>query len=309
MRQKTKEFFMAIVLLFVGLIWGFGFIAVQKGLDSGFSPVMVNLLRFAIATVLSIIFFPKDVFSIRFKNIKSGIAPAICLALGFFFQALGQKFTTPGNNALITGSYTILVPFFLALLFKIKPGKKAYISAVITFGGIIILSIPQLSVGQVRVGDFLSFTAAICFALHFITLEKSLKVNGAQVMTFIQLAVATVMFLVMFLAFDTGNLKEINLKEGWLAIVYLGAFSSFLAYVIQTFAQNALPSTKVSILLASESLFGAILSIAFGYEPLSAYFVVGGLMAIGGIVLSQTSGNDESALDEGIKKEQSLENK
>ncbi|MBR2874746.1 MAG: DMT family transporter [Clostridia bacterium] len=307
MKQKTKEFFMAIVLLFVGLIWGFGFIAVQKGLDSGFSPVMVNLLRFAIATVLSIIFFPKDVFSIRFNNIKSGIAPAICLALGFFFQALGQKFTTPGNNALITGSYTILVPFFLALLFKIKPGKKAYFSAIITFAGILILSIPQLSVGQVRFGDFLSFFAATCFALHFITLEKALKVNSAQVMTFIQLAVATVMFLVMFLAFDTGNLKEINLKEGWLAIVYLGAFSSFLAYVIQTFAQDALPSTKVSILLASESLFGAILSIAFGYESLTAYFVVGGIMTMGGIVLSQTAGDNQSLTESESKMQQSVE--
>ncbi|MBR2496413.1 MAG: DMT family transporter, partial [Clostridia bacterium] len=92
-----------------------------------------------------------------------------------------------------------------------------------------------------------------------------------------------------------------------LAIVYLGAFSSFLAYVIQTFAQDALPSTKVSILLASESLFGAILSIAFGYESLTAYFVVGGIMTMGGIVLSQTAGDNQSLTESESKLQQSVE--
>lgn len=285
--SKSKERIMSIILLCVGIIWGYGFIAVQKSLDAGFSPTMINFIRFFIASLLTFIFFAKRIIKMTKKDFVSGLLPATMMAFGFIFQNLGQKYTTPGNNALITGSYTILVPLILALFFKEKQRKIAYIAACVTFLGIIILSIPSFTSPQIRIGDLFSFIATIFFALQFITLDKALKNSDAKIQTFVQLLVSCILCFIVALIFDLKSIENVDFSKGILPVLYLGVFSSFIAYVIQTFAQKYIGPTKVAVILASESLFGALLSVLFKYESITVYLVVGGIFTLVGIALAQ----------------------
>ncbi|MEG2002899.1 MAG: DMT family transporter [Clostridia bacterium] len=287
MISKKKENLLSLSLLFVGLIWGFGFIAVQLAMDAGMSPITNNLLRFGMATILTMIVFRKDVFAIKFADLKIGFFPSVMLALGFFLQNTGMKMTTPGNSALITGSYIVLVPFISFLITKVRPNRNAFIAALVTFAGIAILSLPSFSVGKFRVGDLLVFLSAIAFAMHFIFLDKALKKVNSNKMTFIQVMFTTALFAIMFVCFDTKNFAGIDWKKAILPVLFSGIFSSFLAYCLQTYAQKYISATKVAILMASESLFGAVLSIALGFEPLTVNFFIGGIVAFGGIILAQ----------------------
>lgn len=308
--SKKKEIVLSFVLLGVGLIWGFGFIAVQQALDAGFSPTSINFLRFLVASILTLATFSKSIFKMKLSDVKAGIIPALMMSLGFFFQNLGQKYTTPGNNALITGSYTILVPLFLAVFFKKKPKKIAYFAALITFVGITVLSLPSFSADNIRIGDFFSLLAAIFFALQFITLEKALYNSDSKIQTFIQLLGACLLFFISFLFVDLKSLSQFDFSKGTLPILYLGVFSSYFAYVVQTYSQKFIAPTKVAIILASESLFGALLSVVFGYEKLTIYLIIGGLLSLCGIVLAQIPQKKESIVTkelpqntEAIKKE------
>lgn len=285
--SKKKETLLSLSLLFVGFIWGLGFIAVKYAIDAGMNSISINMFRFGIATVLTAIVFHKQVFAIKLVDFKRGILPSVMLALGFFLQNTGMEYTTPGNSALITGSYIILVPFISFLITKIRPSRNALISAVITFVGITILSMPSFSFSDFKIGDLLIFLSAISFAIHFLTLDSALKKVDSSKMTFIQLFFTTILFAIMFFAFDIKNFAKINWDSALLPIVFLGLFSSFLAYCIQTYAQKYIAPTKVAIIMASESLFGAVLSVELMIEPLTWNLVVGGVLALGGIVLAQ----------------------
>lgn len=278
---------MSLGLLLVGMIWGMGFIMVEKSLESGFTTLFINFCRFAVAAVLTLIAFPKVIAKMTIKDVKPSLVSGLFMTLGFFFQVLGQTYTTPGNNALITGSYTVFVPILLALLFRVKPRMTEVIAAVLVFGGIIVLNIPTLSLNNLKAGDFYSVIAAVSFALQFIFLEKAVNDTDPKIVTFIQSSMAAILFLVCFLIFDVRKIPEFNFASGILPVLYLGVLSSFVAYIIQTHAQKVLSPTKVSLIMATEAVFGAIFSLLFGYEELSATFIVGGLLAISGLLVSQ----------------------
>ena len=287
MNDKKKERTMSLALLFVGAIWGFGFIAVEFALESGFTTLFINFFRFAVASVLTFAAFPKTILKMKWKDVKVSLLSGLFMAFGFFFQVLGQTYTTPGNNALITGSYTVFVPMLLALFFKVRPHKNEVVAAIVAFVGIIVLYLPNISLKSFHIGDIYSVIAAICFALQFINLDKAVKNADPKIVTFVQLLLSTVLFLVFFLIVDVEKVPSFDFSKGVLPVLYLGVFSSFTAYVIQTHAQKILSPTKVSVIMASEAVFGAILSIAFGYENVTVTFVVGGIMAISGLLISQ----------------------
>lgn len=298
MGNKKKETTMSLGLLLVGLIWGMGFIMVEKALESGFTTLFINFGRFFVAAILTFLAFTKTIFKMTFADIKPSLVSGFFMTLGFFFQVLGQTYTTPGNNALITGSYTVFVPILLALLFRIKPRLSEVFAAILVFMGIIVLNIPNISLNKVQIGDFYSAIAAVSFALQFIFLDKSVRTTDPKIVTFIQTAMAALLFLVCFLIFDVKKLPEFDFSKGILPVLYLGVFSSFVAYVIQTHAQKVLSPTKVSLIMATEAVFGAIFSLLFGYEDLSLTFVIGGILAISGLFISQLRTNKKTDREE-----------
>ncbi len=300
MGNKKKETTMSLGLLLVGIIWGMGFIMVEKALESGFTTLFINFCRFFVAALLTFIAFPKTILKMTVKDVKPSLLSGLFMTLGFFFQVLGQTYTTPGNNALITGSYTVFVPMILALLFRVKPRNTEVVAAIVAFVGIIVLYLPNISLQKIQIGDFYSLIAAISFALQFIFLDKSVQNTDPKIVTFIQTAMAAALFLVCFLIFDVKKLPEFDFSKGILPVMYLGVFSSFVAYIIQTHAQKVLSPTKVSVIMASEAVFGAIFSLLFGYETLSVTFVVGGILAVSGLLISQIRPKkiDELPLDD-----------
>ncbi len=245
------------------------------------------MARFSIATILTFAILHKGVKGITLAEIKKGLLPSFMMACGFFTQNFGLKYTTPGNNALITGVYIILVPIFLSIIKKTKLDVKSIVAALITFLGIAILALPSFSGDKVRIGDIITFVSAIFFALHFITLDKSLQTVSSSKMTFIQLAFCSVFFALGFVIFDLKTVSEIDFSTVLPAIAYLGIFSSFIAYVVQTYAQSYINPTKVAIIMASECVFGPVLSVLFGMETATVYLIVGGLLAVTGIVIAE----------------------
>ncbi len=59
--------------------------------------------------------------------------------------------------------------------------------------------------------------------------------------------------------------------------------------MIQMVAQKSLPPTRVSLILSSESLFGAVFSVLAGYDPFSIRLVVGGCIMMFSILLVETN--------------------
>ena len=71
-------------------------------------------------------------------------------------------------------------------------------------------------------------------------------------------------------------------------MVILGVFNTALCYLIQMNGQRVLPPTRVSLILSTESLFGAVFSVLMGYDPFSLRLVLGGAIMMLAILLVET---------------------
>lgn len=274
-------------LLLVAIIWGTGFVASQFALDARLSPYAIMLGRFAVGFVaIGVVFGPRIAKKIKPTDWVHGGAVGIFLFLAFLLQIIGLQYSTPANNAFITATNVVMVPFLEWGATKRKPSAVVLLSSVISLLGVAILSADFSSGIRFGIGDLLTLGSAFLFACQIVATEKATRKMDADVLVFVQFAYATVLSFVTFMMFD-GKWAAFASTKGAGALLYLGLFSTCLCYFLQTKAQNKVPSGKAAILLSSEALFGTFFSILLGYDTASIRIGLGGVLVVFAVILAQ----------------------
>ncbi len=97
--------------------------------------------RFTLATVVFGIAFRKDLKSILRKENIAGLIVGLFLFLSFTFQTYALEHTSPSNNAFITATNVVFVPFLSWIVFSVKPKWNAFLAAIICLAGVTILTV------------------------------------------------------------------------------------------------------------------------------------------------------------------------
>lgn len=277
-KNKTN-LWVTLGLLVVAIIWGTGFIATQIAIDEGLSTSFITFLRFAVASLVLGVSFSKDIKGMNKLDIKMGLIAGGFLFLGFTLQTTGLNFTTPSSNAFITATSVVMVPFLSWLILKEKPQNKVFVAALVCLAGIGMLAFGPGEGIKLGVGDAFTLACAVAFALHTVVMGKFAPQMNSNLLTFLQLSTAGVFSFIMFMIIDRDFSAFLSIK-GVLAVVYLGIFSTFIAYTIQTICQRYASPSKVSIIISTEALFGSLFSVILGYEAFTYFLFIGGAAII-----------------------------
>lgn len=284
MSFKTSKFKTKVLpeisLLLVALIWGSGFIVSQMALDAGLSPNAIMLGRFSIAFVLVGIIFFKDILkNFELWHLKGCIICGTLLFAGFIVQTIGLSRSTPANNAFITGSNVVMVPFLWWIVSKKRPDKVFFLCSALSLIGVAILSINPSSGFSTGFGDLLTLISAFLFASQIVATGMLARSIPPTVLVFVQFMVASLLSLVVYLI--SGEPFAVLIKPTSLfPLIYLGAFSTLVCYMLQTSAQRHVNSGKAAIILSMESLFGPLFSVLLGYDTFSTRMLFGGAAMI-----------------------------
>lgn len=284
--KNRKDDYIAKLMLFItALIWGAGFIASQFALDSELSSSAVMLGRFSIAAALMLIIFFKAIRdNIKKEHLKSGMILGVLLFIAFIVQISGLEHSTPSNNALITATNVVIVPFLWWAVSRQRPKNIFFFSSFLCLAGVAVLSV-DLSAGfSFGFGDLLTLFAAFLFACQITATGVLAPKIDFRVLVFLQLAVAALCALIVFLLVDR-DFSAFARPRGFAALLYLGVFSTCVCYFLQTKAQVLVSSSTAAIILSTESLFGAIFSVMAGYDKLDARLVFGGLIVFCSVIL------------------------
>ena len=97
-------------LLGITFIWGSTFVVVKEALDSS-STLFFLALRFTLAAAVLGLLFRRRLRaeSEGRGTLRAGLLVGGFLFLGYLFQTLGLRLTTPAKSALITGLATLLI--------------------------------------------------------------------------------------------------------------------------------------------------------------------------------------------------------
>lgn len=288
-----------LLLFIVSVIWGTGFIATRIAIDASFSLAFIMLVRFGVGAAVFGAVSIRDIAKMRKADLLPGFICGSLLFVSFFLQTMGLKYTTPSNNAFITAANIILVPFLCWGLFRKRPPIIVFVGAGVCFLGVWVLSWqPGSGAMSLGKGDLLTLLSAVTFALHTVTLGHFVGKCNSNRLNFLQLGTSAVWSAALFFLTDR-DFSQFRPGLRHLSVLYLTLFSTCFAYFIQTTAQKHIPPSRVAVIIATESLFASLLSVALGYEMLKGSLVLGGLLVLTSVLLVQT---DFSLLFQGRNK-------
>lgn len=278
-----RKYIGEIGLLITAIIWGTGFPVSAIALDY-FSPYQILAGRFLIgALLLSVVFYKKLRHLSKVVLIKGGLL-GVFLYSAFALQTVGLQYTTPSNNAFLTAVNVLIVPFIAFVLYKRKVSPFEVAGAFLAMVGIAFLSLNGSF--SVNPGDVLSLLCAVFFAFHIFYTGQFVRKEDAITLTLVQMTVAALIAWGVVGVKGEAVLPITTVSAT--SLLYLGIFSTTLAFLLQTVAQRHVTATKAAILLSMESLWGMVFSIILLKEVVTSPMIVGAILILTAIVLAET---------------------
>ena len=276
-----------VLPLIAALIWGTAFVA-QSVSTEHVPPFAFNAARSLVAFVavllLCIVRRKMGYGGKGFSRelLVSGVCCGTALAVASYFQQKGLATTTPGKAGFITALYIVLVPIAGLLMGKKAP-KTLLVGVPLAVAGLYCLCITEEF--TVTGGDVLIFVCAFCFTVHILVIDHfSIKVDGVE-MSCLQFLVCGVLSSLGAAAAETPTVEGLLLCV-W-PILYVGVFSSGVAYPLQIIAQKGSNPTVVSLLLSLESVFATLAGALILHDRMSLKEYLGCGLMLAAVVLAQ----------------------
>lgn len=294
--RDPKKLFSIIILLIASIIWGLAFSAQKDAGELGGFTVGAARNLFAVLFLIPILPLMDKISKSGRSMIKDKrpdltkaeiIGGVIAGAFMTFATALQQNGISDGTDAgkagFITALYVVIVPIY-ALFFGKKSPPRVWISVGIAILGFYLLSVK--SDFTIVPSDFSILLCAFIFGGQIMAIDLFAdKCEGIR-LSLVQFATGFVLNLIFALITEW----PISMGLVWdniLSLLYLGIFSSGIAYTLQVIGQKNLNPGVASILLSLESVFGAIGGALIFGEVMSPREILGSGIVFSAVILSQ----------------------
>jgi drug/metabolite transporter (DMT)-like permease len=174
----------------------------------------------------------------------------------------------------ITGLYVVATPLFEQFFGGQRLGKRVWLSIAIATTGLALLSLKGFSVG---LGEMLVLLSALCYTGQIIGLSKWSKGRDLWTLAWVQITVVAIITGIASLAEGIETPPD---GEVWAVIIFTAIVSTVTAFIIQTWSQAIIDSTKAAVIMTMEVVFSAIFAVTIGGEILSTRTLIGGTLVV-----------------------------
>jgi len=275
-------------LIALALMWGTSHV-ITKEILAAHSPAFYTSTRFGIAAVCFGLFFSRHLLNSNRREIKNGVLLGLLSFAGIGLYVLGLNFTQASKAGFITGLYLVFTPLLGFLLFRARPTRDHITGLAVAIVGFSLLSFPHGSEG-VNWGDVLVLLAAVAWASH-ISATSAFAASG-DVRTLAAVQVITVAVLAIGVYFTLralGMETRPNPVDGQFLrqIGYMAVMVTFVAALVQTWAQGRVNPTHAVLFYALEPATAAVFAyLTFG-EKLNLRGGIGAALIVVGVMISR----------------------
>ncbi len=278
--------------LITALIWGTAFVA-QDLCAGKIGAFTFNALR-AVIAVLGLGAFllirrgiQRKKGTYRKQAPKSfwlgGLVCGFFLAVASNLQQFGISDSGAGKASFITALYVVLVPVFSMVAGRKNP-VTVWIGVAAAAVGMYFLCIKgNFTVAK---GDFFLIACAVAFALQVLSVDHFVKKVDSIALSWGQFLFAAIFSGVFALIFDTETTGA-GIISCLLPVLYVGVFSSCIAYTLQVVAQVGSNPTVIALIFSLESVFGVAAGALLLQERLLPREYFGCALMLLGVVVSQ----------------------
>lgn len=264
-----------LFLLLVALVWGTSYGVAKQALD--YYPVLGFLaVRFCITFLL----LAPQLRGAGRRALRPGLASGLVMLAIFLCETYGVLHTSASNAAFLISLCVVLTPFVEWALLGQRPDARLLPAVALSLLGTWLLS------GGVELsfnlGDGLMLAAALVRAFGVCLIRRLTADSQVPALAFTAMQTGVVGFgcLALGLALPGGLPPLPTAPAFWLGSLYLVLFATLFAFYVQNWALSRSSPTRVSLLMGSEPLFGALFAVLWLNEALSLQAWIGGLLIV-----------------------------
>ncbi len=288
----TKKLLPFLEALFAVIVWGASFIATKIAVGE-ISPIAVVWLRFAMGIpILLLAVVLREQFAFPKGNEWWYFALLGFLGISFhqWLQSNGLKTAQATTTAWIVSTSPAFIAILGWMVLKEKLNLMQSSGIVLAMVGVLaVVSKGDLSTiavgGFGSYGDFLILISAVNWAVFSILSRRGLKNHPSTRMTFWVMTIGWLITSVAFLA----NKSYIDIPlldtRGWIAMIFLGIFTTGFAYIAWFDALAQLPAAQTGAFLFVEPLTSMVVAAIILNEQVTLVSILGGAIILVGIWL------------------------
>jgi drug/metabolite transporter (DMT)-like permease len=281
------------LLLLQQLIAG-GTHIVAKAVVADIDAATLTFLRTIIATIglYSIVRLKGGPLKIDRKDWSQiALLGFVGVALNQYLYLYGMKFTTAANGALLYAATPVFVLVFSRIVLREDITPKKTFGIALAFVGIAIV-IFERGVdfsSSYAYGNFLILIAVIGWTLFTVLGKKMLVKYGTLRTTTAMMFCGALFISPLGLASTlTFRFAEISAWH-WGGVLYLSIGTSILGYLLWYHALSRIEASKVAVFTNIQPVFATILSLIFLNYSITPAFVMGSIITICAIYITQVS--------------------
>lgn len=282
-----------LLLLMTSLFWAGNAIASRMA-PPEVSPFIIVFCRWAlVATLLCVLnrHAVKEAWPVLKPKLPLIAAMATLGFTGFnaIFYVAGHH-TTALNIGILQGSIPVIVLVGALIFFATPIRPLQIVGTMITIIGVIVVAsagdLDQLLNLQLNYGDGLMMIACLLYASYTLALKKRPAVSGMVLMTVLAFFALITSIPVLAYELAAGEARWPT-GTGWLIIVYVSLFPSFLAQIFFMRGVELIGPGRAGLFVNLVPVFSAILAIVILDEAFRFYHGLALALVLGGIFIAE----------------------
>ena len=286
-----KKFFPTLAGLVFATAFGFSFLFTKNTLDH-ITPFQLLGFRFALAALVFTLLYLFKVIKINLKGKNLGLLIILGLVqpIAYFtFETTGINYTTSSEAGLMISLIPIFVVILSTIFLKEKPGPKQLIFVLLSVAGVIFITLMR---GRVEIGEnyrgFLLLLGAVLSGSVFNILSRKLSFSFSSMeITFTMMWAGAIFFNITALIRHQGGINDyLTPLASWdvlSGVLYLGIFSSVLAFFMLNYAISKMDAIKAGVFGNMTTVIAILAGIIFRGEPFYWFQVLGSFLIILGV--------------------------
>ena len=280
------------LLLITAAIWGLGFVAQVLGMNylEPFAFIGIRFLLGAASLLPLVVLFHHRKWlpvSPAHTVVKGSLVLGVILFAAGSLQQVGIVYSNASNAGFITGLYMVIVPI-IGLALKYRTGLNTWLGCVLAVVGLFLLSVKaDFTIGY---GDTLLLVGAVGWALHILAIDHYAPRAAPLLLSLGQFIVCGCLAMVVSVFIETTSWEQV--RAATYVLIYAGVITVGVAYTLQVIAQERADPTHAAIILSLEAVFGALGGYMFLQEQLSGRELIGCVLMLMGMLVSQVTWSD-----------------
>lgn len=276
------------------LFWGLSFVWF-KIVVVQYSPITIIFLRLIISGSLLVLFLlaTRSFQRLQRRHLHYFLLLAFTQPFCYFLgESFGLTYVSSTIASVIIATIPLFSPIAAYYFVKERISRQIIYGLLFSFAGILFMIVgPNLTLNASPTGVLLLFVAVFSAVAYSVIIRKIAPHYSPVAIITYQNLIGALYFLPLFMIFDFGTFITIKPDiEVWTALLQLAFFASSLAYVFYIISIRELGMVKSNIFTNLIPVFTGIASYFVLGERFSVLKILGIMMVLGGVVISQGDG-------------------